>query len=486
MKILIHYTRLSESPFSELSNVDGQNSIFKFIPNETEGLVLDIINGNPTTYLISGYRGSGKSSFIKKIEFDIRKKILPNSANGAGRSSFIKKIVTSISRKNLPHSGNKGNRTASTLFVYLNFAKHEGRSILFRKLIRSFYLQFREKKFNLNRKDKKTFRGISGQFKDLYDRTFYNVSINSNKKKIDKLTTSIALNIVFKDIIPPIGSIIGTYEAVVKYKITAISVLIVLALGMFAILKYVALSIKFISETTNTNEVSKSMLYDDEIAEYYLLEIIDKLKTYIKPIFVLDELDKIPDDEIVESLINELKPLMLSGLCSFIVVAGQSLYYNYYIAQTKDDGALSSIFSKMHHVSLSTVAELSVLFDNLIEVDKSRLSLEESELLDAYKDYLILESKRIPRRFIIQIRQKLQWENDKAFIQIDKTIDELRIYSKILRQIETINQENIVDSEYPGPIKDYFSMQLFLSAHRILNKQNQPFTKKDILTEYGI
>src|SRR5688572_29279836 len=103
LKVPIDHSKLIDSPYEE-----SNSSLFDITTSDTEDFVQDVIHGTPTCYLISGYRGAGKSSFIKKLEADTRRK--ENKA----------------------------------LFIYLNFAKHEERSILLRKLIRNFYLSFEE------------------------------------------------------------------------------------------------------------------------------------------------------------------------------------------------------------------------------------------------------------------------------------------------------------------------------------------------------
>mgnify|MGYP003290798616 CR=1 FL=1 len=67
------------------------------------------------------------------------------------------------------------------------------------------------------------------------------------------------------------------------------------------------------------------MLYDSEIAEYYVydeLQRIDEQKNNL--VFVLDELDKVEDNEL-DMIFHDLKPLFLSGNCNFILIAGRNM-----------------------------------------------------------------------------------------------------------------------------------------------------------------
>lgn len=440
MNVRIDHTKLIDSPF------DGEsNSLFEFTSDETDDFVQDVINGNPTCYLISGYRGAGKSSFIKKLETDIRLK------------------------------------DDKVIFIYLNFAKYEDRSIVLRKLIRNFYLSAEEKGFFKKLESKHKDDLI--QFRELYERTFYEVSKNTNEKKKDKTISTLGFKARLKDIILTVISLIFGVAILMGFDITQWCSWLLASAPLLAVFGYFTYETTSTKETTDTSEISKSMLYDDEIAEYYLIDLLKAFQGDLKPIFVLDELDKIKDDELAENLINELKPVMLSDLASFIVVAGQNLYYNYYSSQVKDDGILSSLFSKIHHVNLFTASKLRILFSKLIF--EQEFTGNEKLILDAYIDYLVFESKRIPRRFIILIRQNIVWQDNKAFLNIDKKLEELSIYSKILSKVEEIEEQAIASEDYQPAIHDYFSMQLLLKAHYILKSQDLFFTDNQIFNING-
>ena len=439
LKILIDHTRLTDSPYCE-----SKSSSFNFTTSDTSDFVQDMINGTPTSYLISGYRGSGKSSFIKKLESDVNK--------------IDKKL----------------------LFIHLNFAKHEVKSILLRKLIRGLHLKIHEE-INVDKNNDPELSSTLKKLEDLHERTFYNVSKNTVEKQEVSLTTTLAVKATLKDIILFISGILGLTSIIIGFKIENWYTWLIAAffgLGIWKVFSYE--SSKSTSER-NTSETAKSLLYDDEIAEHHLTEILSALQKKITPVFVLDELDKIHNEELVESLMNELKPIMLSGLAFFIVVAGQSLFYNYFISKTRDDSPLSSLFSKVHHVSLFSAAELRVLFDGLVKTDKDQLSNEDTSLLNAYINFLIFESKRIPRRFNILIRQNITWEGKSSYLVIDKPLTELEVYSKLLQCIEKIDDKEIASKPYPMAIRDYFNMHLLLNSEKVLKSQNVKFSIPEII-----
>src|SRR6266498_2567872 len=107
MKIEINHNLLSDSPLN-----DKNKPLFTTINKSAGDLIEDIVNGNPTCYLVSGYRGAGKSSFIKQIETEI-KKIKPLDDN-------------------------------EIVFVYTNFSGYSDQTFLLRKLIRGLYQAIRD------------------------------------------------------------------------------------------------------------------------------------------------------------------------------------------------------------------------------------------------------------------------------------------------------------------------------------------------------
>lgn len=443
LKIQVDPSKLIDSPYNEANSF-----FFDYTSVDTDGIAQDLLNGTSASYLISGYRGTGKSSFIRKVELEMLKK------------------------------------EPKTLFVFLNFAKHEKQNILFRKVIRSFYLKFKEKGLFENLEDIQNNKSKLAKLEELYERTFYDVSRNSNERNTVTNTSVLGYNVSIKDLLLIPSSIIALILFVINLDLTQWSsyIFIGIALILFLI-QFFSLETRKMTEDVNSSETSKTSFYDDEIAEYYIIETLNNFKDDIKPVFVFDELDKINDDELVENIINELKPIMLSGLAHFIIVAGQNLYYNYYLSNIQDDSALSSIFSKVHHLPLFSAPELRNLFRKMVKMDPQSLSETDQRHLNVYVDYIVFESFLIPRRFVTFLRQHITWEEKLAYINIDKTIEELEVYAKILKRIENIKEQEIDLSGYPDAIVDFLVMQLFLGANKVFKNPNKALSVDQIINE---
>ena len=76
-------------------------------------------------------------------------------------------------------------------------------------------------------------------------------------------------------------------------------------------------------------------LSDDNITEYDLGKVLDNFTGGgYKLVFILDELDKVDDDELT-SLLKEMKPWLVKGQVDFILIAGQKLTLKYYNLREK-------------------------------------------------------------------------------------------------------------------------------------------------------
>ena len=115
MEIKVNYKMLTDSPYEDGNKENRKIFSFENCQDDIDNIVNDLIYGCPSCYLISGYRGAGKSSFIKRVESVLeeeRKKINPEN------ESVFK----------------------YSLFIHTNFSKYEEQSFLLRKLIRGLYL----------------------------------------------------------------------------------------------------------------------------------------------------------------------------------------------------------------------------------------------------------------------------------------------------------------------------------------------------------
>ena len=436
MKISINHKLITNSPYeSDISKTESE-IIFQ--------LKQQIINGNPTCVLVSGYRGTGKTTLICKLEKELKS-------------------------------------NPKVIFVHLNFNKYEKYTLVLRKLIREVFISLSKNEDYKN--IRKEIPDVIQSIELLFDRTFFDISYNSNTKKSKDSENSFEINI---DDIKKFAGVIGSLVITAfnfKYDFISLipkysNIILFIVSCFLTTIQLVKVGKKVSVKESSSDEINRKSLYDDEIAETRIKNVLNDLKSKeYKIVIVLDELDKIENDSEIEQLISELKPIMLSNLASFIIVSGQKLYYKFTNSNTIDDSVISSIFSKQIHISL--LSRLS--FDNVFKAITNIEDFYLNELVRFYIDSLVLNSNRTVRRFFNLISQDIIWENDIAYLIIDD--DQYKVFetdSKLLNVLSQIEQEQIEIMDYSEGIKDFFIIQLHLWIQKIKLKGKMYFSKENI------
>ncbi|MEB0301534.1 ATP-binding protein [Mucilaginibacter sp. 5C4] len=412
----IDSSKLTDSPYT----VDRKKS-FLIEDNEAiDQITLELKHAAPSSFLISGYRGVGKTSFVNRIAENLS-------------SEFV--------------------------CVNINLAKYDGYSTLIKKLIRELYIQFET--FNIDKTLSDKDQLLNTEFKLLYDRTFNDI-VNShivNSKKERKIATDLDLNL--KKLIPIILIFVSATNLSFDWLSSQIlGYLFFIASLIWACITSFKLTWSNAKNDSTTNELSRKSLYDDGIAEHHLLNILQKLqKQGFKVLIAFDEIDKIQDIQDVKGIISDLKFLLLSGYANFFVIAGQALYYEFEKSGYEDDQVISTLFSKNLHVPFLKFATLKKYCFGLMS-DESQKS---DHLANIYFDTIISASSRVPRKLVNLIRANLLWKEKQAYLNIEEG-DERRL-QKESEMGELLAK--IMDSKLPDIAKnkvqlDFFIAQIYL------------------------
>jgi hypothetical protein len=362
MRIKINHRKLTDSPYSKIHK---DSFIFEDM-DAINQLKNELSNGNASTYLISGYRGSGKTSIINRIEEDL---------DGA-------------------------------IVVKISLSKHENYNLLLRKLIRQLYFAYIQTIHY--KKDKGSI--FLESFTLLFEKTFNEITLTKSEEQKLERKRVLDIMIDLKQMIPVFFVIISGSNLLLKF--LSIDWVFDLVVFIAAIIWFFStFSYNYIRNRSNIDSslISRKSLYDDEISEFHLLKILKNFREQnVNVIIVFDELDKIDDLEKINNVVNEIKVLLLSGLAHFIVVSGQTLYYQLEKSFYKDDSVMFSLFSRTVHVQLLNMSTLKKYILGLIEDDTQK----ENIVLNRYIDSLILHSRRIPRRLSNMIRNLIICDNN--------------------------------------------------------------------------
>lgn len=446
MKILINTGKLTDAPYDEKSTFP-----FSFDENVVAEMVEDIVEGTPTCYLISGYRGAGKSSFVRRVE------------------------TATVSK------------CSKTFFIHLNFTKYKYQTYLLRKLIRALYQSLTSPNnkrvfeiLNENEVEILEAEKTNLLLERLYDQTFHEVSDNQSQSNEISEEKRISIDLwllfgFFLTFLLSLSNLIYQWLDIEKFPI----ILALVASFIGSLREAVSLSYHASTSKKFTKEFYRKSRYDDEIADFHFNKLLEKFHSNgIKPVFVLDELDKVDVGE-VDPLINEMKPYLVSGKASFIVVAGQDLFYKYETAQSKDDAVLATLFSRVIHIPLLSIDAFHNIFRELIRRDNGQGNYMETEC-KLFVDHLIFESKRVPRRFVNLIREKVNWQDDRSIL-FEENEPKFKFESVMVSAIKKIDDSEIA-VKLSGATRDFINMQLFLKCDIIMAKgfYNIPFTKYEL------
>ncbi|MBM7664540.1 Cdc6-like AAA superfamily ATPase [Solibacillus kalamii] len=436
MKLFIDASKITDAPIED-------NYLVKDMINTN--LVNELLFSKPTTYLVSGYRGVGKTSYIKALKNELISKAKEKKEN--------------------------------VLFLHINVGKYSDFPTFLRALIRELYWEINSNDTNNDYKNNN--KELLSDIDLIFDRTFNNIDYKVNNKSLieNEIRQGIKFDLsqfITRLLISGVGlSVIVSYIKEGNLSIY-ISLLIAIGLILFVFEK------KKTKNASQLIEVNRANIYDDEIAEHQLYKIIRGLReSGIKVVFVIDELDKIEKDDEIDNLIGELKPIMLSGNANFILISGQRLYYKYQLADTIDDAVLSSLFSKTIHIPFVSIEVLRQFFKKLminnITIDK--------ELLTTYVDSKILLSHRVLRKFINLIRHDMKFQDDgQCYLTIpDEKREIYKTDSRLIVIIEKIEQEYIGESDYEAGIKDLLVSQLYIAVKNIKKLKLLDFQVSDIV-----
>lgn len=281
MKIYIDISKLIDSPYSK----DNLNFTTIEVNPLVEQMAIELEIANPSSFLVSGYRGVGKTSLIVQI---------------------FEKLPDNF------------------LTVHINLAKYDGYQRLMKKIIRELYLQYEKAATSNLIVDS----GLLTNLRLLYDRTFNDVtySNNINLKTVHQSSTKAEFSL------KKALSVIFTFVTALNLRFNFLQGEILGFLLFFAgVIWTVLTSFNFTKtrtkDETATLDESRKSLYDDEIAEHHLINIVRELKNAnINVVIAFDEIDKIQPQEEVGKVVNDLKALLLSGHVNFFIIAGQTLF----------------------------------------------------------------------------------------------------------------------------------------------------------------
>ncbi len=435
---MLHNTQIkpfSIAPLEKESDLDSYDRL----PELVKSVSNEVCSSQGGCFLVTGYRGVGKTSFVNKV---------------------LQTTKTKLTDKTI------------VVPVRLSLARGYSTDKLLRRLIRELF-------YAINR------NGVYDKL-DIDSRQKLNTAFLRTSRQIK---TALAQGL--KEAVSKTDTNATRYSSETKFDAGIGIEKIASLLGSFSAKREKEHSVSKTHSKETSSELGMEiefLEYDDEIAENDLSELIDlfqdkqveigqksteassrklrqpewfwktlnklfpRIETFtsvtkpestpihqsIKLLFVLDEIDKMSVDD-AEQIFRSLKNLFLKGNVFFFLVTGKAFYYDWLRKRTSEDDIFFSLFTRIIHISLFSDEE----FDAIV----NKLAVEFPDDLLAHLKY---KAKGTPREFLREVSRFVDWSTETPTISVKQSSERLlqisaRLYPYIQKQYEATEQDERID-----------------------------------------
>ncbi|GEM_PF-1493573 len=442
--------RLDPVTFEEcLQHLSGKELRHVIVPRKLPELetLVNYIGRVQGSYLITGYRGVGKTSFVNYA---------------------LAQAYQQLTRQEPP---------CVLVPVFLNLGHSYDIGKLLRRTIRQLYRSLTETKVQIG----DTVQSLYSQLPQELQ-TELNIAYLKTSAKVSEATTEALKTVVAQATVQELtigGETSGEYgilpdplPAKVGAKLS----------GGYSRSRTLSKSEETARETVDSLEYLE---YDDEIAEDELSRLISRLtrnsiqlqhyESQMVPrrfpwlwklwgkirhrdcfhttvsqqeairlqlVFVYDELDKMELQE-AQKMLSVLKPILISGQATFIFIGGYEFAHQW-LARTQPEGdSLYSLFTAVVYVPLYDDDEIESFTQSFVRTSFP----EDGFLVAGLLDHLKLHCGGTPRGIFQQVLPLIRWNADCSVL-----CDTNNFYAKIYGHVKAINAQ--VSQEYPPQLRD--------------------------------
>ena len=158
-------------------------------------------------------------------------------------------------------------------------------------------------------------------------------------------------------------------------------------------------------------------------------------------VFVFDELDKVAPDE-AERMLRSLKGLLTTSDATFLFIGGWE-FANRWLSRTSPEGdLLYSLFNDVIYVPLYTDEELDIFFHEIV-ADPSQAR----ELVQLW-EHMKLHCGRTPRELLRQLSRFVRWDQGKLVLNHQ----EASLFSDLFPHVHRVNSQ--IDEALPPEVRD--------------------------------
>jgi serine/threonine protein kinase/Cdc6-like AAA superfamily ATPase len=215
----------------------------------------------------------------------------------------------------------------------------------------------------------------------------------------------------------------------------------------------------------------------------------------LKIVFVFDELDKLEEftlksgengadqKPVIDQIIGSLKNLFTTSGLSFVFVAGKDLQERWLEDVGRGDSVYESVFAYDKYLPCLW-NNVDTICDALID-PWELLEPYRQQAFDAFKKYLAYRGRGIPRRIIRTFNEYVEWNSDYPVLAFTaQEVRRIRLFAG-LQELITLNETTLfgeAHEEFAGTYSDKRRLGVYYLIDWILARGNAEFTIRDVLT----
>ncbi len=158
-------------------------------------------------------------------------------------------------------------------------------------------------------------------------------------------------------------------------------------------------------------------------------------------VFVFDELDKLAPDD-AERMLRSLKGLLTTSDATFLFVGGWEFANRWLSRTTLEGDLLYSLFNGVIYVPLYTEEELDVFFREIVSEPS-----QAQELVRLW-EHIKLHCGRTPRELLRQLSQFVQWDQGKLVLNHQG----MNLFPRLFPHVQQVNSK--LDDTLPPEVRD--------------------------------
>jgi Cdc6-like AAA superfamily ATPase/predicted Ser/Thr protein kinase len=221
----------------------------------------------------------------------------------------------------------------------------------------------------------------------------------------------------------------------------------------------------------------------------------ERQRVKLKIVFVFDELDKLEEfttkvegkggeeqNPVIDVIIGTLKNLFTTSGLAFVFVAGKDLQERWLEDVGKGDSVYESVFSYDKYLPCLW-ADVDSICDGFVDTSQI-VSKQKYEVFKEFKKYLAYKGRGIPRRIIRTFNEYVEWDSNQPVLAFTKqNVRRIRFFAG-LQDVLTAHEDRLFgDShvEVLGTHSDKRRLGVYYLVDWILRQGPAEFTHKDVL-----